>query len=198
MLKVGLTGGIGSGKTAASDYFASLGVPVIDTDIIARTLVQPDSPALQRILDEFGKHLLNEKGQLDRAKLAQYIFNDATKRRRLETILHPLITQQMQQQLAALTATEQPSYVIIVIPLLLETGMQTLVDRILVIDADENTRIKRVQDRDQRSQQDIKAIIQNQINRESRLQQADDILNNNGNLQDLYTRIDHLHKQYSQ
>ena len=198
MLKVGLTGGIGSGKTAASDYFASLGVPVIDTDIIARTLVQPDSPALQRILDEFGKHLLNEKGQLDRAKLAQYIFNDATKRRRLEAILHPLITQQMQQQLAALTATEQPSYVIIVIPLLLETGMQTLVDRILVIDADENTRIKRVQDRDQRSQQDIKAIIQNQINRESRLQQADDILNNNGNLQDLYTRIDHLHKQYSQ
>jgi len=192
MLVIGLTGGIGSGKTTVTNLFSELGVEIIDTDLIAREIVEPDQPALTKITDHFGKHILNIDGKLDRKKLAEIIFNNDDERKFLESTLHPGIKKNM---LAQLSKVKSP-YCIVVIPLLLETKQEKLVDRILVVDCEQNDQIKRVQVRDNRTKEQILSVINSQISRNTRLQAADDIIKNSGNMHDLRNIVAELHKKY--
>ena len=197
MLKVGLTGGIGSGKTSVSDLFENLGVPVIDTDIIARELVDNNAEVLQEITDTFGQDLLNPDGRLNRKKLAQLVFKVKENKQRLENILHPKIQQQVLIQLQELASTaEPPAYAIIVVPLLIEANYYNLIDRVLVVSADEKTRIERVVQRDNRSVNEIRSIMNNQIDDQERQQVADDIIENNSNIEDLTAKVVKLHEKY--
>jgi len=192
MLTVALTGGIGSGKTQVSDYFVSLGVPVIDTDIISRQLVEPGQPALEKITESFGHQLLFASGQLDRAALREIIFNDATARKKLEDILHPAIREKVQHQLQALSFP----YVIIVIPLYVETGQFLKTDRILVVDCPQEIQKKRVLARDNVSMEQLGKILEAQATRAQRLAVADDILVNDADIETLQHKVRQLHEQY--
>jgi len=192
MLTVALTGGIGSGKTQVSDYFVSLGVPVIDTDIISRQLVEPGQPALDKITESFGHQLLFASGQLDRAALREIIFNDATARKKLEDILHPAIREKVQHQLQALSFP----YVIIVIPLYVETGQFLKTDRILVVDCPQEIQKKRVLARDNVSMEQLGKILEAQVTREQRLAVADDIIVNDADIETLQHKVRQLHEQY--
>ena len=192
MLKIGLTGGIGSGKTAASDHFARLGAEVIDTDLLSRELVEPGQEALEEIVDAFGEQVLSADGRLDRARLGQRVFADPGARQRLEAILHPKIRAAMLQRAARSTAP----YVVFVIPLLFETGQQDLVDRVLLIDVPEALQRARVAARDGLDEAQIDRIMAAQTGRETRLGQADDIICNDGELVQLYAQIEKLHGKY--
>lgn len=192
MMVVGLTGGIGSGKSAVANFFAQRGVPIIDADRIARELVEPGQAALAQITQAFGADLLDSAGQLDRAALRKTIFSDATKRRQLEAILHPRIRATLKDRINQL----QARYCIIVIPLLLETGQQDLVDRILVVDAAPETQCQRAQQRDGVSEAEIQAILRTQLPRAQRLNQADDIISNDASLNDLDNQVKILHERY--
>ncbi len=201
MLKIGLTGGIGSGKSVVSEHFARLGAPIIDTDIIARQLVTPGSDGLQAIIDAFGNHFLNSNGSLNRPKLAKSIFNNPAHKQKLEAILHPCINSEIKHQLNKIekraSKTRQAGYVIIVIPLLFENHLEAMVDRILVIDADEELRIQRIIQRDNRDINEIRLIIQNQIDDQQRQLNADDVLTNNRDRAQLGSLINALHQKYS-
>jgi dephospho-CoA kinase len=192
MLVIALTGGIGSGKSAVSRHLESLGVPVMDADLLARQLVQPGSPALDEILSIFGDHLLDDEGQLDRAALRQIVFDQPEQRQRLEDILHPRIKQMMLQWLAEQTAP----YAVLVIPLLFETGQQDVADRILVVDCEESQQILRISARDNLTDEQIGQILNAQVDRATRLRGADDIIENNGNLLELIEATENLHQQY--
>lgn len=192
MLVVGLTGGIGCGKTAVSGLFASLGVPVIDADQLSRELTQPGTAGLQAIVDSFGGDVLTSSGTLDRAILRQRIFSDPDQRALLESILHPAIRREMQRRLSAL----QAPYAIVVIPLLVETGQQALVDRILVIDTSPELQRQRVLARDRISSRQLDDILAAQAGREQRLAVADDVLENNGDLDELKAAVERLHRDY--
>lgn len=197
MLTIGLTGGIGSGKTAVSDLFESFGVPVIDTDIIARQLTTNEPKILQKISDTFGEHVLNIDGTLNRKKLAQIVFNVAQNKQKLENILHPKIEAEVLKQLNALSCRKlSPIYAIVVIPLLLETNAYRFTERTLVVMAEESERINRVQQRDNRSLSEINAIIADQTNDEERIKKADDIIRNNHGLKDLAKQVQGLHAKY--
>lgn len=197
MLKVGLTGGIGSGKTSVSDLFENLGVPVIDTDIIAHDLVDNNTEVLQEIADTFGQDMLNLDGCLNRKKLAQIVFKVKENKQRLENILHPKIQHEVITQLHALASTPKPpAYAIIVIPLLIEAHYHDLIDRVLVVMSDEETRVKRVQQRDSRSVSEIQSIINNQTDDQKRQQIADDIIENNSNIKYLAAKVAELHEKY--
>lgn len=193
MLVIGLTGGIGCGKTLASDYFQSLGVPIIDADVISRELVQAGSPVLANIVARFGKDILQTDQTLDRKALRQHIFNHPDDKQALENILHPAIRAQSKKQIAAYQGA---AYVIMVVPLLLETDQTDLVDRILVIDCPPELQIKRVKTRDNSSADDINRIINSQINRDSRRLQADDIVNNIATPDALYQQLNIMHEKY--
>jgi dephospho-CoA kinase len=192
MLVIGLTGGIGSGKTTVANMFAELGVDIIDTDIIARQLVAPGQTALKDIAHHFGQSILNSDGQLDRHKLAKITFNNDTERDALESILHPAIKKTMLKELNAVSAP----YCIAVIPLLIETGQQQLVDRVLVVDCDPVDQLQRVQQRDQRSEAQIVSIINSQASQSARLNVADDIIQNSADLDKLHQQVIKLHKKY--
>jgi dephospho-CoA kinase len=192
VFKIGLTGGIGSGKTAASDRFARLGASVIDTDLLSRELVEPGQPALAEIAQAFGRDVLDAAGRLDRAALRQCVFADPSRRRRLEAILHPRIREAM---LARAEAAGGP-YVICVIPLLVETGQQALVDRVLVIDAPPERQRERVAARDGADAATVDAILASQVDRATRLAAADDVIVNDGDLEGLHARVDALHRRY--
>ena len=192
MLVVGLTGGIGSGKTTVADAFNALGVPVIDTDQLARELVEPGQPALDEIIAVFGKDCITPDGQLKRAYIRQQIYSDAALKSQLEDILHPKIRQRIKTLLADLRET----YCIVVIPLLLETHQTDLVDRILVVDTSEKEQLTRVAARDSLSDNTIMAIMQSQADRNTRLQAADDIIVNDRDLKSLTERILELHTYY--
>lgn len=192
MLIVGLTGGIASGKSTASSFFESLGIVVIDADTIARQLVQPGRPALQQITKRFGKTILNDAGELDRATLRILVFNDKTARLDLEAILHPLIRTEMQRRISALTGP----YCILAIPLLIETGQSDLVDRILVIDSDEALQFQRLRQRVNLDDKTITAIISAQATRKQRLAVADDIVTNNGTIAELEAQLQDCHRHY--
>ena len=192
MFTVALTGGIGSGKSLVSDMFARRGVPIIDADVIARELVKPGNPALLEIVHAFGRDVISAKGELNRAELARITFSQASLRKQLETILHPRIRAEVRTQLQKLNA----DYAIVVIPLLVETGQVEAYNRVLVIDCDEAIQIERVRDRDQRSDAQIRAIMQAQASRAQRLSWADDIIENNGSLQNLEQDVDRLHQSY--
>jgi len=204
MLKIGLTGGIGSGKSVVSSRFAQLGVPIIDTDIIARKLVKPGTETLTLITAHFGKQVLHKDGRLNRQTLARIIFQHPAQRKILETLLHPRINTEIKRQLTQINATpvhpeagQQANYVMIVIPLLFENHFEFMVDKILLIYADENQRINRVRQRDQRDIKEIKQIISTQINPVLAFDRADDILMNDNDLAHLYLLIDALHRKYS-
>lgn len=191
---VGLTGGIGSGKTAASDAFAKHGITIVDADIIARQVVEPGQPALHEIAHYFGHDILLDNGHLNRIALRQRTFSNEKSRQWLNQLLHPLIRQQMQLQ----TAAADSAYVILAVPLLIENKLQSLVNRVLVIDVPETMQISRASVRDANSQEQIKRIMQSQISRQSRLAAADDVLNNSGDLAQLQAQVDRLHLRYLQ
>lgn len=192
MLVVGLTGGIGSGKTAVSDAFARRGVPVIDTDVIARELVAPGQPALDEIAAQFGPQCLDADGGLDRRFLREKVFADPRLRQRLEAILHPRIRRAVHDRLAEL---ETP-YCLVVIPLLVEAGMGDLVHRILVVDVPEALQIRRVMGRDRVDEAQVRKILSAQAGREQRLKQADDVIVNDADLATLDARVADLHQKY--
>ncbi len=191
-LVVGLTGGIASGKTAASRCFEKLGVPVIDADVIAREVVEPGSRALEEIVEQFGREVLDDTGRLDRSKLRQLVFGDPERRRVLEQLLHPEIRRRMQQMIADC----YDDYVVLAIPLLLEAGQTSLVDRVLVIDAPESVQLARAVERDGSSEKMIKDIMAAQLPRKQRLARADDIIENSGSIQDLCERVGKLDQFY--
>lgn len=194
MLRVGLTGGIGSGKSVVAGMFRALGAHVIDADEIAHRLVAPGSELLKRIIEKFGEQFLKPDGSLDRQKLAEYVFQDPARKSMLEAIIHPAVRDSINRQLED---TQPQPYILIVIPLLIETGYTALTDRILVVDCSEELQIQRVLARDHRSEHQIRQIMQQQANRVERLRHADDILENNTDLPTLQSRVESLHKLYS-
>lgn len=192
MLTVGLTGGIGSGKSEVSRRFEALGITVADADIAARVVVEPGQPALKSISEKFGSSILSDDGSLNRALLRQKIFSQADDKAWLEALLHPLIAAEIQRQLDCATGP----YRILSSPLLLETEQWRGVDRILVVDVDEETQVRRSCSRDSNSETQIRAIMAAQITRDDRLKPADDIIDNNGPIAALQQQIDRLHQQY--
>jgi len=192
MLKVALTGGIGCGKTTVCELFSALGVPIIDTDTLSRELVVPGQQALQEITDYFGKDILLTDGTLDRQKLAGRIFGSQINRDRLESILHPRIRQRVEKQLDSLTS----DYVIIAIPLLVETSQQTQYNRVLLVDCTEQQQIERTQARDHRGEEEIRAIMKSQATRQQRILAADNIIENNAGIYDLELKVKRLHTLY--
>ena len=193
MFAVGLTGGIGSGKSTVAELFAERGVPVIDTDVIARELTAPDNEALKAIQDAFGDAVMREDGSLDRARLRRRVFADPEARRTLEAILHPRIRQAVEQALAGLHAP----YALIVIPLLVETGAYAeILDRVLVVDCPEDMQIARVMARNDLTRAEVEAILAAQAGRAARLAAADDVIDNTGSSEGLRDRVHALHAQY--
>ena len=192
MLRIGLTGGIGSGKSTIAALFAAHGVPVIDADVIAHRLTLPGTSTTVQILQEFGPEIADANGGIDRQRLAQRIFSDRKERARLEGILHPLIRAEMQHQQDTLDAP----YCLLVIPLLFETGQEGQVDRVLVVDVDEGTQIARIAARDGRSEAEIRAILSSQTDRAQRLKMADDRITNTGDLAELKAKVETLHRKY--
>lgn len=195
MLIIGLTGGIGSGKTTVAQLFTARGVPVIDTDEIAWQLTQAGQPLLASIEKQFGPTVFSADGMLDRSALARRVFNDSEARHQLEAILHPAIWQEAKRQIQALKAT----YCLLVVPLLLETGQTTRVDRILVVDTTTALQLSRTRQRDRRSEEDIKAIMHAQVDRQTRLRAADDVIDNtDSNGLPLEIQVETLHRKYLQ
>ena len=191
---MGLTGGIGCGKSTVTALFAKLGVQYVDADIVAREVVQPGTACLAAICQHFGSNIVNQAGELDRAALRQRVFSNAADKAWLEQLLHPAIRQQLLAQLAALTSP----YALLVAPLLLENKLQHLVQRVLVIDLAEDLQRQRAMARDNSSEQQINAIMAAQISRTGRLQLADDIITNDSSIADLTPRVAALHQQYLQ
>lgn len=189
---LGLTGGIGSGKSAAAEHFARLGITVVDSDQVARQVVAPGQPALAQIAEHFGAEVLDGRGLLDRGALRQRIFQQPTERQWLEQLLHPLIGKESECQLQAATSP----YAVLMSPLLLEVGLRPRVQRVLVIDVPEALQLQRVQSRDGQSAAQIKAIMAAQLGRAARLAQADDVLCNDGSLAALQQGVERLHAQY--
>ncbi|NJN46408.1 MAG: dephospho-CoA kinase [Candidatus Competibacteraceae bacterium] len=193
-LVVGLTGGIGSGKSAVSAAFEKRGVPVIDTDQIARDLVNPGQPALQEIVAAFGPDCLDRSGALDRSVLRKTVFADPLARTCLEGILHPRIQRAVQEQLAAICAAP---YCLVVVPLLAETErLRALMDRILVVDVPERLQVQRVMARDGVDQEHVQRILSAQTTPAQRLELADDVIRNDGSLEELEAGVALLHEKY--
>jgi dephospho-CoA kinase len=192
-LRIGLTGGIASGKSTAAQRFAELGVPVIDADQAARAVVDPGTPGLQQVVARFGPTVVGANGELDRRALRNLIFSDATARADLNAILHPLIRAQMLQEIAAAAGP----YVVLAIPLLIEGGAQRdRVDRILVVDVDEAVQIERLTARDGSTTAQAREILAAQASRSARLSAADDVLPNTGTVMELRQAVDRLHQRY--
>ncbi|AMS15973.1 dephospho-CoA kinase [Pseudomonas chlororaphis] len=189
---LGLTGGIGSGKSAAAQHFIDLGIHVVDADHAARWVVEPGRPALARIAEHFGDSLLQADGQLDRAALRKLIFEVPQQRLWLEALLHPLIA----DEIAAHLARAESPYAILVSPLLIESGQYAMTQRILVIDVPQQLQIERTLQRDRISEQQIQAILKAQATREDRLSHADDVLVNDRDLAWLHSEVERLHHFY--
>lgn len=193
-LRIGLTGGIGSGKTTACNLFKGMGVPVIDADQVTRDLTSPGKPALDAIARTFGRELIKDDGGLDRDRMRKIIFNDADARRKLESILHPLVYAEIER----LTGEVDADYCIVSIPLLLETGNADQFDRVLVIDVPEDIQRERATRRDNTDPMEIQSIIDSQISRSERLKLADDIVRNNGDIASLEKQINQIHEKYTE
>ncbi len=190
---VGLTGGIGCGKSSVSQFFLDLGIDVIDTDVIARKLTQPHGLAIRLIRNTFRDNLIAADGALDREKMRNLIYSDSDSRLKLEKILHPLILKETVQEIAQ----TRSSYIIIVVPLLFETNDYTnIIQRILVVDCEEQQQILRTMARSNLSEQQVKAIMAAQISRKVRLQKADDVIINNHDIDYLKVQVTQLHHKY--
>jgi dephospho-CoA kinase len=190
---VGLTGGIGSGKTTVANHFAELGVTLVDTDLIAHQLTGPGGMAMPAIQTEFGATVIADDGRLDRAAMRQIAFSDPAARRRLEAILHPLIRQESERQLAAATSP----YAILVVPLLVEGGKpRERAQRVLVVDCQPQTQIDRVMKRNNLPREQVEAILAAQASRAQRLAAADELIDNDGAPDTLAQRVRTLHERY--
>ena len=189
---VGLTGGIGSGKTAVSDCFARLGVTIVDADVASRVVVAPGRPALQKIEEHFGPQLIDVRGELKRAELRKIIFANKQEKQWLEALLHPLIYAEIVSELRSAIS----AYAILVSPLLLESGQNRLADRVLVVDVLVEEQLNRTVARDNNSPQQVQSIIESQMPRDQRLSLADDVIENTGTLEDLTDLVRELHERY--
>ncbi|PSW56506.1 dephospho-CoA kinase [Photobacterium leiognathi] len=192
-LVIGLTGGIGSGKTTIANLFSdAYGIDIIDADIVAREVVEPNTFGLNAIIEKCGKEILLEDGTLNRAKLRDAIFSQPELKTWLNNLLHPLIREKMQQDINQ----SQSPYCLLVVPLMVENNLQTMTNRLLVVDVDEQVQIQRTQQRDNVSIEQIKNILASQASREQRLDAADDIITNNGDNKALVSQVEQLHLQY--
>ncbi len=189
---VGLTGGIGSGKSAVSEIFEKKGIKIIDADVVSRQVVEPGTPALVKIAEQFGSGILDHEGKLIRSELRNIIFNNQEEKKWLEQLLHPIINKEIQQQLT----DAQSQYSILSSPLLLETHQYQLVDRILVVDASEELQMQRAIRRDNNTPELIKAIMHSQISRQERCNRANDIIQNHGEIEELQPQVDKYHQLY--
>jgi dephospho-CoA kinase len=192
-LLIALTGGIASGKSAVAEIFAQLGAPVLDTDQIARDVVEPGTPTLAKLVAEFGNDILDASGKLDRARMRARVFADPEQRKRLEAITHPAI----REELASRAQRAQGPYQIHVIPLLVESGRAELYDRVLLVDTSEEAQLQRLLARDGSSDELARQILAAQASREDRLDAADDVIVNTGTLQDLQQFVQTLHRNYT-
>ena len=191
-LIIGLTGGIGSGKTAVSTLFSQKGIDVIDADIVAREVVEIGTPALSRIAEHFGPVILSADGSLDRAALRKTIFSDPAAKQWLEALLHPLIAEETRRQLAHVSSP----YGLYVSPLLVEMGQQNYCQRLLIVDVSEDTQLQRTMNRDNNDRAQVERIMASQANRRQRREAADDIIDNSGDLASLAVQVDRLHAHY--
>ena len=191
-LRIGLTGGVASGKTTVARRFVELGVPVIDADESARRVVTPGSPGLSAVTARFGRNILTARGELDRGAMRELVFSDPLRRKELESILHPLIRADME----SLAAAARGPYVVLAIPLLIESGARSRVQRILVVDVDEQIQLDRLMARDGITRAQAAAIVAAQADRATRLRAADDVLSNRGTVADLRHAVDQLHQRY--
>lgn len=192
MLIIGLTGGIGSGKSTVADLFQKLGVPVFDADIEARRLVEPGQETLQHLVREFGPQIIQRDGTLDRTKVRALVFSDSTRRQRLESILHPPVRAALQQRIA----TANAAYSIVVIPLLFESNQRDLINRVLVVDASEERQISNTIARSGLDRTMVERIMAAQWPRAQRLAQADDVIANTGGFDSLQAQVEKLHLHY--
>lgn len=192
MFVVGLTGGIGSGKTAATDHLARRGVTIVDADLASRAVVAPGEPALDAIVDRFGKPMLQDDGTLNRRALRDIVFSDEQARRDLEAITHPAIGRELYRQIH----TSDAPYTVLVSPLLLEGSQKEMVHRILVIDVPPEVQVARTVARDTVPEAQVQAIMRAQMDRERRLAEAHDVVENHGPLRHLHERLDALHETY--
>lgn len=193
-LCIGLTGGIASGKSTVADLFAELGIPVIDTDIVARQVVAPGQPGLKAVIDTFGTDLLSKDGRLNRRRLRNLVFDHPDQRLILEGIVHPLI----RARTIELIKQAGGPYQMLVVPLLIETDFRTLVDRVLVVDCPEEQQRTRLLTRDNETPERIDRILAAQAHRDERLAAADDILDNSGSLEQTRTQVQQIHTRYLQ
>lgn len=189
---LGLTGGIASGKSAAAQRFAELGVHVVDADQASRWVVEPGRPALEALVERYGAALLQADGSLDRGALRKVIFEDAQERRWVEALLHPLIAEEIAQSLASATSP----YAVFVSPLMVESGQYRITQRLLVVDAPEAVRVARTLLRDHTTPEQVQAILKAQASREQRLALADDVLVNDRDLAWLHSEVERLHTFY--
>ena len=194
MLIIGLTGGIGSGKSVASDKFASLGITVVDADVASRTVVEPGMPALKEIESHSGSEIIAGDGQLDRTKLREIIASDAEERKRLESVLHPRIGEQIAKEISESTSP----YTLFVAPLLLETNSQEMCSRVVVVDVPKEVQVERTAERDEVSTDQVEQMVSAQMEREKRLGKADDVLLNTGTIEELEKKVEELHEKYLQ
>lgn len=192
MMVVGLTGGIGSGKTQVSQYFKELGIQIIDADVIARKLLQVGHKEYQQVLQVFGPDILDQQGNIQREELRRQVFVDKKLLEKLEAIIHPAVRKEIGEQIQAVKG----DYCIVSIPLLLEKSYKKSVDRILVVDVEEKLQIERVCQRDGGTEAQVKAIMAQQISRTDRLMAADDVIENHGSLGELKKRVCDLHHKY--
>ena len=193
--KIGLTGGIASGKTTVSDCFKKLGTQVIDADIISHEVTEPSGSAFEEILSEFGSEILDEKGLINRKKMRAIIFNDPSQKKILENIIHPKVRDEMFQRINK----SDDHYLVVSVPLLVETGMHQIMDRNLLVDCSEDTQIERLMHRDKITLNEARAILKNQASRSDRKKIADDLIVNENNvtLIELENEVLELHKYYS-
>ena len=188
---VGVTGGIGSGKTAVTDYLQALGITVVDADLASRVIMEPGRPALNAVAERFGNDILLPDGQLDRAALRRIVFADPDQRRWLEQLTHPLIGEEIRHQLGAAASP----YAVLSSPLLLETGQKDLCDMIVVVDVTEQVQLERTMRRDDNDEDQVRRIMAAQLAREQRLAGADRVIDNSGSLEALHSQLDQLHAE---
>ncbi len=192
MFVIGVTGGIGSGKTAATDRFQTHGITVVDADLASRVIVEPGRPALEAIAEHFGDGVIAADGSLDRRALREIVFADPEQRKWLERLTHPLIGQEILSQIKASVSP----YTILASPLLLEGNQHEMTQRVLVVDVPESLQIERTINRDNTDEAGVKAIIAAQMPRQKRLDRADDVIVNDQDLDHLHQQVDRLHQHY--
>ena len=190
MLRVGITGGIGSGKTALTDWLATKGIVIVDADLASRVIVAPGQPALAEIAEAFGSEFIQPDGELDRAALRALVFTNDSKRQQLEAITHPRIREELARQMNAADS----AYVVLSSPLLLESGQSSMVDLSVVVDVPEDTQIERTMARDDNTRELVEGIMAAQLDRDTRIARADIVIDNSGTLDALYERGEMLHQ----